>query len=1464
MSKRIISVILTFVFTLSSFGTFAAADTKIDEAAIIVNETFDDCIENGAHDTIDMQGIDARIVDMGEENKAIYSKLWVNGFLAEVPIVSTSERMVYSFDMLIKGGAVTGKVLNLSTSTTLFKFNSDKTITLEDGYPVGGYGSGKWCNYTAVIDYENACYDLYVGSRCIFTDRLFNTKPVTQSKMSFVFMPANEDEIAEIYIDNIRIYEGDKVYPESAFPKKALNTEAIEFEPTTEKPSNDKIYLNSSSRTGFETGALALQAKADTKVEWDTLTPSGGEVLKLEQTGTNDCFADVKIDAREAFSLVVEADVNVASMDNGTLDLFRTNGDGYSNLLTINKNGLVCNASSLGALPYNEWTNIAIACDFINGTGDVYINGALKKADIPLHSGGVRPSYTRIAFRSLSSVGLNKVYINNMKIYEGTEPRELPAVSTEENSDIAVDTSLHTMNLTSIQHSEATCKNRIGKDSVFMTLNNHYFMDGEKLQYAENMAAYKDENGIIMVPADLVAKAFDTQFKYQDGKIVAGSRTAEVGSLEVSQGRTLDAAPVEKDGVIFVPAASFTTQVLAKHAYEDDRGFVILSNNKLTYSNSSASTETMEKSDVIFRYMLYDRPSGDEIYDKVVSLTKGEHPRLLIRKDEIAALRAKVQSSDALKDALARNLVKCEAHINAEPYEYKLVGIRLIQACQDVTARIRDLAAANLVTGDDKYLDRMWLEIQNVLTWPDLNQDRHYLDTGEIAPGLALAYDMLYDYLTEAQRQHFRDEFERLLLDTAVGMFTGTSKYTANDTRQISSNWGAVIGGGLLMCALSFIDSEPEESEFTQKCKFLAENAVQTCEIPFGMLYPDGAIAEGQGYWTFYIESLGQATQSILNMCGDDYGFLDSPGYKEAANFPLYVQSQNGYYCYSSSGHTTGVGYWCACDETYLISKFYDNPEQMETLKAFNDSINRKIGSMGMLWYEPSDIEVDVSSYPLDNVFNGMQLGTMKASWGDDAAAFLSTIGGELHPSNAHWHAGSFIYEDDGNRWFHDPGSENYDLPGGTHGMDGATLYMKRAEGHNCIVINPTADDPGQVTWEYAPIIKMESKPKGGIIVYDLDAVYAHQAKSYKRGFYFGDNRNSLVVQDELELLKDNSDVYHFLTTTGKVTIGDDGKTAYIKEDGMTMKIEYICDADKWHLEARDASSLTPEIAREGEHSRAHLQKVALVAKDSGKLNISIKATVVDELETYSPHNFVPMDQWTLPDGEVPKKPSLTSISVNGQPIADFNPTISEYSISLTADTPIPTFTATSDDGTIEVIAPATLNDVARIIVSNEGGKRAYKVKFNFIIREYEALIDTKPVKEVPTDVIKPEAVWVYASHNPQPENCDINAADGKMDTRWSSNIANNFLEFDLGETKALDGIAFAYMDSHRYYKYDILISDDKINYTKVYSGTSGAFATEWEYLPLAVKARYVRYVGHGHAEGEWNSIIEFRPCTKQ
>ncbi|MBO5369899.1 MAG: discoidin domain-containing protein, partial [Clostridia bacterium] len=558
--------------------------------------------------------------------------------------------------------------------------------------------------------------------------------------------------------------------------------------------------------------------------------------------------------------------------------------------------------------------------------------------------------------------------------------------------------------------------------------------------------------------------------------------------------------------------------------------------------------------------------------------------------------------------------------------------------------------------------------------------------------------------------------------------------------------------------------------------------------------------------------------------------------------------------------------YHMVCDESYLISKLYGNIEEMNAARAFAASFGSKLGALGILWYEPLGDSNAYKSYPLDYVLKSIQLVSAKATWGEPNSAYFSAIGGAIELSSSHWDKGSFIFDDDGVRWFSDMGAEAYELADGSshYGAAGAYIFRKRAEGHNCLLINPSAEDPGQVTGAYAALSRFETKPRGIIAEYDLAEVYGDKVTSYKRGFLFGDNRNSLVVQDEVELSKPNSEIYHYLYTTGKVEVSPDKKTAYITEDGKTLKIEYICDASSWHVEAQAANSLFPELHKAGEHSRASYTRVALVGKASGKLNISIKCTVEDELETYEPHRLVPMSQWTLPDGEIPPKPEIDAIYVNGEPLADFEPLKNDYSISLTADTPIPVFTATSTTGTVEVIAPETLNDYARLIVSNEHGKRAYRIKFNFIIRETENLMDTKPVDGIPADVKKLKVAYCYADHNPQTDNSDKNAVDDNLETRWSSDVKPSFIEVDVGEVTNISGVALAYMDSQRFYKYDILVSKDKINYEKIYTGTSSGLKNEWDYLPLGVDARYVRYVGYGHADGEWNSILEFRPCGKQ
>lgn len=112
------------------------------------------------------------------------------------------------------------------------------------------------------------------------------------------------------------------------------------------------------------------------------------------------------------------------------------------------------------------------------------------------------------------------------------------------------------------------------------------------------------------------------------------------------------------------------------------------------------------------------------------------------------------------------------------------------------------------------------------------------------------------------------------------------------------------------------------------------------------------------------------------------------------------------------------------------------------------------------------------------------------------------------------------------------------------------------------------------------------------------------------------------------------------------------------------------------------------------------------------------------------------------------------------------------------------------------------------------------------------------------------------------------NSLDGNLDTRWAVRDKGNgaWGIYDLGQVYTLDQIQLAYAQGDkRNYLFDIEVSEDGVNYTKVISnGSSCGLTTGLEAFDMGdVKARYVKYVGYGHtvtatgASGEWNSITE-------
>lgn len=111
--------------------------------------------------------------------------------------------------------------------------------------------------------------------------------------------------------------------------------------------------------------------------------------------------------------------------------------------------------------------------------------------------------------------------------------------------------------------------------------------------------------------------------------------------------------------------------------------------------------------------------------------------------------------------------------------------------------------------------------------------------------------------------------------------------------------------------------------------------------------------------------------------------------------------------------------------------------------------------------------------------------------------------------------------------------------------------------------------------------------------------------------------------------------------------------------------------------------------------------------------------------------------------------------------------------------------------------------------------------------------------------------------------NVAENVLDDNLNTRWSANGDGEWIEFCFGEDsvelKAI-GIAFFKGDERASY-FDILVSNDGQNWTNLLTNqSSSGQQLSIELFPFtSTYAKYLRYVGHGNSQNEWNSVTEIQ-----
>lgn len=242
-------------------------------------------------------------------------------------------------------------------------------------------------------------------------------------------------------------------------------------------------------------------------------------------------------------------------------------------------------------------------------------------------------------------------------------------------------------------------------------------------------------------------------------------------------------------------------------------------------------------------------PSSEEL----ISYVPKQHPRTLISYDELDEIRAykdKYQQSKEAYDALVKNCDKyiaggvvdrefTQADIDAvqtnQIWQMKLLG--LVQKPLDSAVEAAFLYA---ISGEEKYAKYAADTCLEIASWDRYgitsyaNQDQVHR---EICYKVAIAYDLIYNYLTESERKTLANCVKERIEDMEYLL--------GNLKKDPFESHGKTCYGMIQIAAFAIFGDVPEATEWLDETM-----------TGYAMLHPtwgleDGAWSQGTDYWTY-------------------------------------------------------------------------------------------------------------------------------------------------------------------------------------------------------------------------------------------------------------------------------------------------------------------------------------------------------------------------------------------------------------------------------------------------------------------------------------------------------------------------------------------------------------------------------------------------------------------------------------
>ncbi len=590
-----------------------------------------------------------------------------------------------------------------------------------------------------------------------------------------------------------------------------------------------------------------------------------------------------------------------------------------------------------------------------------------------------------------------------------------------------------------------------------------------------------------------------------------------------------------------------------------------------------------------------------------IKLRKTGHPRILATYDTFCRAKEWLAYEPFVQKVFDSIRQKADQAFQQPVGTYELPdGMRLAIVTTRMAGIIENCAFVWKMTGQKRYAERAWREMEAAALFPDWQPDL-FLSTAAMLNGMAVGYDFLYDYLTEVQRKTIRDAIAEKGLKPACRCYDGTAPYghrppfatdyvgwfNATGWTSCKTNWNGVCNGSLILAAVAVGDELPELSFF------VLEQALKSLENLPVIFEPDGGFEESMGYWLYLNIYLSRYMATLNAAIGMDFGMFDTECFRRGILYAVYLQ--NGYFSFNFHDDPSDKKRDC-----FPMMYYADKYKLPFVAKMRIDDYNKGIipdcqeeycRVSDILWYRPAFQEAGTGALPLNACFHGVEQAIFRTGWGyEDVCCLLH--GGSNDVCHGHIDCGHIMLDGYGERFLCDLGKDKITYEDLSVNPD--NVYRIRAEGHNTVLVAP-GREADQIR-NAAGIIKLfQTGETTGRAVLDMAAVHKDCCK-HDRSVSFNNLSGELVLEDEL-ILKEPADIYWMFHTQKEIQIQKDG--FIIEGIHKKLVVSAVCDAEL-NINDQDAAPLKSSPNPKGQADNSGYRKVVLHVSGVNRSKLSL------------------------------------------------------------------------------------------------------------------------------------------------------------------------------------------------------------------------------------------------------------------